>query len=171
MKTFAAFCLVLGVVGGLWGQWCFGHQMIVFGFGLYILAPVFALFSLIALFSIGRQTVRPWLTPSFIVLCIISGGFALSWIVGDSIHSWQHRRVISYVASAHQRLDDERQRGGAYPTSLPADLAAALPSWLRDPQSYRSEGDRFTFSYSDPAGMMFSGMTYSSVDRQWHYED
>jgi hypothetical protein len=171
MKTFAAVCLILGVIGGLWGQWCFGHQMVVFGCGLYILAPIFAMLALIALFSIGRQVIRLWLTPTFIVLCITSGGFALSWIVGDAIHSWQYRRVLSYVISAHQRLDDERVRGGHYPTVLPADLAAALPTWLRERDSYRSDGDHFTFSYSDPAGMMFSGMTYSSIDRQWHYED
>lgn len=171
MKTFAGLCVILGVVGGLWGQWCFGHQMLVFGCGLYILAPVFALLALIALFSIGRQVVRPWLTPTFVVLGIACGGFALSWVVGNAIHSWQYRRVTSYVALAHQRLDEERQRGGVYPTSLPADLASALPTWLRYSQSYRSDGDKFTFSYCDPAGMMFSRMTYSSVDRLWYYED
>lgn len=171
MKSFAVTVIALGCLGAVVGQGSFVHSLALMGIGLYFVAPFLCLIGITALLNHFRRANHSWLLPSFCGTLLVILALALSFGVGQILYSWQRSRVHSFVDSAHLELENLKKTSGAYPVTLPDSLSASAPTWLRSPESYWSDGSSFTFSYSDPAAMMFGGFTYYSIDRKWIYDD
>jgi hypothetical protein len=161
----------LGCLAAAIGQGSFLHSLALMGVGLYLVAPLLCLIGIVALLDFFRRVHRSWLLPSFFGALLLILALVLSFGVGQTLYSWQRARVHSFVDRAHVELDNLKKTSGAYPVALPSSLLAAAPTWLSSPGCYWSDGSTFSFSYSDPASMMFGGFTYSSVDRKWIYDD
>ena len=171
MKRFVVLVALLAVGGGLWGQDGFGHFLVLVVIGLYGVAPAILGVGVVALIGMARGRHRAWWAHWLGGLCVVLAGLVLSYGVGRGMNRWQYQRTLAFVERAGPVLEEIKKATGAYPEVLPAELAASLPAWLRHQGSYRSEVDHYWFSYADPAGFFFNGVTFDSRDRQWHPED
>lgn len=87
--------------------------------------------------------------------------------VNRYVHEFGVGEAKDYPAQVAPLLEAYRKAHGVYPKSLDQlPSKPAPPRLLRDPRSYHSYGDFYTFSFSKPGGM-FEGWVYDSRMRRW----
>lgn len=171
MRRFIVLVAVLAVGGGLWGQDGFGQELVIAVIGMWLVVPWLLAIVVVALKGMIRGHRPEWNVLWLGGLCVVLAGLVLSYGVGRGMNRWQYQRTLAFVERAGPVLEEIKKATGAYPEALPAELAASLPAWLRHRGSYRREGDHYWFSYADPAGFFFNGVTFDSRDRQWRHDD
>jgi len=96
---------------------------------------------------------------------------APSFVFGRLLLRHDLREAKLFCEQLVEPLDQYRQQHGSYPTDIAAVLPANTPTppILRN-NYYSSNGESFSFEFTDPGGM-FNGYEYYSTERHWEYWD
>ena len=97
-------------------------------------------------------------------------GLALAYGSGRAVNLWEISSARAYVDRAVPLLEAAKSREGAYPAKLPVAQLGAPPFLLRSDEGYTSNGQTFSFAYTDPAGLM-DGYIYTNSTHVWEHGD
>jgi len=139
-----------------------GFYAAVIAFGSYIVGRIIVHFKPTQLFS--RICIALAIVLAFCFLSIFTGNIVLDFDIQQTKSFCEH---LVPLLNAYQK------ENGEYPASLNKILPKdkKLPMIVRsDNFYYNREGDSFSFSFSDPGGMM-NGWAYSAKRKEWYEWD
>ncbi|MBI3467514.1 MAG: hypothetical protein HY000_31275 [Planctomycetes bacterium] len=134
-------------------------------------AAVMLCLAWIGLFALRKRTpkvaaARHACSWAVVVLIVVSS----SYLWGALVRQQDVRRAQQFCQQIAASVDAWRREHGSYPESLDSVLPEGLqaPLLLQHAEDfYVSDGDGYVLSFSDEAGMLDSGMIYTSDDHQW----
>ncbi|HUT54686.1 MAG TPA: hypothetical protein VM658_14945 [bacterium] len=167
--------LLLGAGAGIIGaiiftfvlRGSFGHFLISICLGLEV-AAIFLALGLIAMLVGMRWHRARWIaTIAFALLSAVVIQM-VSFPVGKFIVVKDVQHAKEFCESLVPSLDTYKKQHGNYPTDLDALISkdTKLPWLLRPHKFYSSDGENFSFSFSDPESM-FDLYGYSNEKREW----
>jgi hypothetical protein len=171
MKILAIIALGLAILSAFMVRGSFGHTITILAIGVFIGVPLTLYMGIWLLVGFKRSNGVPQGLKKMFLGSMITGlSLATSLGLGKFLHESDIRGTREYVAAIVPMLDDYRTEHGRYPDSLDVLPDSQPPRLLREPHSYRAEGDHYRFEYWDAAGMM-EGYFFDSSTREWIYFD
>lgn len=135
---------------------------------LWIVIPLLAAAMVFWLYALrkGRSC-----QPAF-MLFRLAAAAVLFFLLAMPLNQWVFDQEVKAAKACVEEmvplLEDYRRQHGAWPTSLEQlPTLPPLPWLLRDPHCYRSEGDGYTFSFSQPGGLI-DVWVYESKTQAWN---
>ena len=165
------FGLILATIFTFWGRGSFIHFLYVFIASVWIAVPLILL-SLICywLGFFWKPSVVSWVSTIFLGLAIIMLIQILSLIGGKILHEKDLRDAKKYCESLINSIELIKVKTGQYPSNIQSVLPSSLPVLLRRENFYWSDGNSYSFDFSDPAEMMMS-YGFSSKTKHWERYD
>lgn len=98
-------------------------------------------------FSADSNTSPRWQLPWCRFLLRATIAVILGVYLGGQVHRWQERRARAFVEAVLPKLDEYRQRTGAFPEKIELAGLGSCPWVGWEPMSYHADADRFEFEY------------------------
>lgn len=134
----------------------------------WLVAACAALALIVLLFAVAsKRSLRP---PVLLLsgIVAVAGLMALALPVNRFIQDSAVSAAKAYPDLIAPLLEEYRQQHGAYPSSLDQlPSHPRIPRLLRSSYGYRSDGQHYTFTFSQPGGMI-DVWDYSSETHMWH---
>lgn len=169
LVLFAVLFLLLNVLLTVFGRGGFGHFIIVAVLCLYIGLPVLGASAILYRVAKYKSSDKIRVVSKFcFYLAVLLGSSVASVFSGGVLQNSDISKAKMYCESLIPALDGYKDVNGNYPKSLTeVSDQEKVPRLLMEGSYYSSDGDSFSYSFSDPGAFM-AWFAFSSKERQWY---
>lgn len=162
-RILIATAVIVNAALVLFGRGSLLHFVFVSGAMVWVALPAAAIASV--LYFVQRPRFAR-AARRFAAVTAVCASTAISLVPGRWVLEHDIAQAQAFCEASVPRLDQYRRTHGAYPAEISKVTVGAPPYLLRAGHFYQSDGRRFAFFFSDPAGIMV-GFRFASDKRQW----